>query len=610
MSFELSPPLRRTRQELFRDGVLPMSAHEGSREDFLLRHERDCSRYDRLPETERTLFRDELLSRIADERNLLLAVEAAVRKGNKAPGPNGQHLWSLWRGNRRHVLETVRELRRALADGTYRPGPVRRIDVPKASGNGTRPIEIMSWQDLVVQRAIVQIIRPLMDSRLGQLSLGGRPGRQRMEAMAFAKAIAEVEDRKVAIVADLRNAFTSVPLQPLIEQVRRDLGTNPATQLIETIIRGNGRHRGVAQGAPLSMIFLDVYLDAQLDRRWRNQAGNPPLIRWVDDLLILCSTRDEAEASYQRLQTILQPTGMQLKGTAGRDIVDLTQGKVEWLGAEMALENGELAFHADIRFSTRLVRKLEEAIEEADGAIRCHQTLLSVFRQAGSCFTTPNRNRIVEQAIAAAMTAGADEPSEAGEILRVWEGEYARYAVLVPLVREIYQRRSQYVGPGQGSASGHLNRSVQDLDSSGSYQTNVRPNGERRRLTTTLVLRTAQQLDGIGCWAVAIVPQSRHRPVTFRSGRVRGGGSERLWFRALEEGIRLTPYESDVRLDGLPAQFRAQLLAALRESPSVRGATRPSSPSVDWKRVLKAIRAGRIQIPELGGRPMEVSVQS
>jgi len=610
MSFELSTPLRRTRQQLFRDGVLPMSAHEGSRKDFLLRHERDCSRYDRLPESERTLFREELLSRIADDRNLLLAVEAAVRKGNKAPGPNGEQLWSLWRSNEQNVRATARELSRALREGTYRPGPVRRIDVPKASGNGTRPIEVMNWQDLVVQRAIVQIIRPLIDPRLGQLSLGGRPGRQRMEAMAFAKVIAEVEDRKVAIVADLRNAFTSVPLQPLVEQVQRTLGTNPATQLIETIIRASGRPRGVAQGAPLSTIFLDVYLDAQLDRRWRTQTGNPPLIRWVDDLLILCRTRGEAEAAYQRLQAILQPTGMRLKGTTERDIVDLTLEGAEWLGAEMVLENGELAFHAGRRFSTRLARKLEETIEEADGAIRCHQTLLSVFRQAGPCFNTPNRTRIVEQAIAAAMTAGADEPPEAGEILRVWEGENARYALLVSLVREIHQRRSQYVGPGQGSASGHLNRSVQDLDSSGSNQTNVRPNGERRRLTTTLVLRTAQQPDGIGCWAVAVVQQSRNRPVLFRAGRLRGGRSESLWLRAIQEGIEITPWEADVRLDGLPAEFRALLLAAFRESPSVRGARRPNSPSVDWKPLVKAIRAERIQISELGRRPTEVSVQN
>lgn len=594
MSIHLRPH-RRSRRNLYRDGVIPIEAHEGTRKEFLLRHERECSGYDRMSSDEQGKLRSDLLKRTADTRNLLLAVEHTVKKGEKAPGPNGERLWELCRADQQRVNNELKRLSRELNAGSYEPGPTRRIDVPKSSGIGTRPIDVMDWQDLVVQRAIVQIVQPLIDPRLGQLCFGARPNRCRDEAMAHAKVITGEENRPIAIVADLRNAFTRVPLNPVAELVRKHLGATPASRLIETIIRANGRRRGLGQGAPLSSLLLDVFLDAQLDSRWRNLPGNPPMIRWVDDLLILCRTTEEAQEAYARLQTILRPTGMALKGNERDDIVDLTKSRAVWMGVVLAIQGGELAFHAGDALLRRLTRNLTEAIEKSDGVLRCSDVLTGTFHQSGACFTASDRTRVVEQAIASAVEVGADEPPESGELLQAWGGANVRYSLLVNLVRDTYHQRQSAVIAGHGFANGHLNSSGSTSGTSGPSVVTGRQAGQSRPPQVTLRMTVTQQPSGIGCWAVAIVPRAVRRPVTFKSRLERVLNPESLWRIALREGLSRAPVGSVVHLSGMPPHLVRHLLATLR--PPTRPEVSPSGPSSGrWYSVLKVIRERNLSI--------------
>ncbi len=303
--------------------------------------------------------------------------------GRRSSGRAQQSPWtqraapleSPWRSNEQNVRATAREAQPCPQGRHMPPRPrQRRTRCPQSlAETAPAPSKSMNWQDLVVQQAIVQIIRPLIDPRLGQLSLGGGgvdQGGQRMEAIAFAKVIADGgEDRRSR---HRRRPAARLHLGPAPAADRTGL-THPWHQPSHPddrnrSSRANGRAgQGIAQGAPLSTIFLGrVYLDAQLDRRGRNQTGNPPLIRWVDDLLILCRTRKEAEAAYQRLQAILQPTGMRLKGQLKRDSVEPHQERgTGMVGSRNGPGKRRAGIsHAGRRFSTaRLACKLEEAME-------------------------------------------------------------------------------------------------------------------------------------------------------------------------------------------------------------------------------------------------------
>lgn len=507
MSLDLDPPPRRSRTDLYRDGVLPIGYHEGSSTDFLLRHGQECSGYDRMAHLQQEQLLGELLTRIADTRNLIQAAEHTISKGRKAAGPNRQRLADLWASNRTRVYEEIRSMARSVRESRYAPGPVRNVLIPKASGKGTRPIEVMNWQDMVVQRAIVQICQPLIDPRLGDLCFGARPNRDRLQAMAHAKAISDRDGRHVLIAADLKDAFTTVPHAPLIELVKRHVG-KPVADLIERVVGNNNRERGVAQGAPLSSLLLDVYLNTQLDQRWNRDYPDLPMIRWVDDLLILCRSTEEAREAYTRLQEILRPTGMRLKGDAGTDIFDLDEGKQpEWLGNAVEVRDGSLGYQPSKRLLVKLGNRLAEQIEREDGALRCSEILLAVFNQLGPCYTTPDRDRVVEQAREAAFAVGADEPPTNEILLDEWKRSYARYELTLASVQHLYGKDEGRSGnPGQGSAAGQSKSpEVGRLSEAEQAPGSEKRGASARRRPSCLA---PEQPDGVGCWGAAFTPGS------------------------------------------------------------------------------------------------------
>ncbi len=139
-----------TRRQLInepRNAGLPTGKHDGKSDDFLRRHDVECSRYDRATKTERYRFARDFVNRIADTRNLWNAVKKFAAHGEKAPGPNGQRLNQKLQKDEKWVRAELRRLSKQILDGTYIPGPARQLRIPKSSGRGTRPIEVLNWQD-------------------------------------------------------------------------------------------------------------------------------------------------------------------------------------------------------------------------------------------------------------------------------------------------------------------------------------------------------------------------------------------------------------------------------------------------------------------------------
>src|SRR5205085_1843950 len=127
----------------------------------------------------------------------------------------------------------ARVLGRAIRRGTCRPGPGRTRQEPKASGTGFRTLTIPDSADRVAERAVVQVVQPILDPLFLDTSLGYRPGKGRLDALALARHLARKRGLRVWIAEDLKDAFDLVPQRRLLDVLRHYLPAEPVVRLVE-----------------------------------------------------------------------------------------------------------------------------------------------------------------------------------------------------------------------------------------------------------------------------------------------------------------------------------------------------------------------------------------
>jgi hypothetical protein len=104
-------------------------------------------------------------------------------------------------------------------------------------------------------------------------------------------------NRWVWVAVDVKDAFCNVPIPRLLDLVRKNLIDEDLVRFIKRLLDG-AKLPGLRQGGPLSPLFLNLYLDHCLDKMWRKLFPGIPLIRYADDILLLCRSRKEAVGAY------------------------------------------------------------------------------------------------------------------------------------------------------------------------------------------------------------------------------------------------------------------------------------------------------------------------
>ena len=234
-----------------------------------------------------------LLERILSRPNMLKAWER-VKANKGTPGMDNMPIADFMAFARAHW----EEIRASIFAGTYQPLPVKRVEIPKATG-GTRPLGIPTVLDRLIQQAIAQVLLPIFDPGFSEASFGFRPGRSAHDAVYQVRDFIR-QGYRVAVDADLSKFFDTVDHDVLMHRVGRKIRDRRVLQLIGKYLRAGvmivGRRqdtrKGVPQGGPLSPLLSNILLD-DLDRELERRGLR--FARYADDFIILVKSQRAGE---------------------------------------------------------------------------------------------------------------------------------------------------------------------------------------------------------------------------------------------------------------------------------------------------------------------------
>jgi RNA-directed DNA polymerase len=252
----------------------------------------------------------------------------AVRRNNGAPGIDKITLAGVEEYGAGRLLG---ELASELREGRYRPLPARRVLIPKpgAPAGEQRPLSIPAVRDRIVQAAAKIVLEPVFEADFLSCSFGFRPGRSPQDALQV--LIEEcARGRRWVVETDIASCFSAIPHDKLMQAVEERVCDQPLLKLLRAMLRAgvmeDGQVRrpdtGAAQGGVISPVMCNVYLH-RLDRAWDD--GDGVLVRFADDLVVMCWSRSQAEQALQRLRDLLADLGLEPKAAKTR-IVHLQEG--------------------------------------------------------------------------------------------------------------------------------------------------------------------------------------------------------------------------------------------------------------------------------------------
>lgn len=245
-----------------------------------------------------------LLERILQRDNLNRAY-LQVERNHGAPGIDGMTVEEALPWLKEHKEDLLESLR----NGSYKPSPVRRKDIPKPDG-GTRQLGIPTVIDRIIQQAIAQILIPIYEPQFSDASYGYRPGRSAKEAIRKVKKYAE-EGYTHAVQVDLSKYFDTINHDLLLNLLRQTIKDGRVIKLIKKYLKSGimadgvivRTEQGTPQGGPLSPLLANIYLN-EFDQEWKRRGMKH--IRYADDIIILTKSKRAAEHQLESSRKYLE----------------------------------------------------------------------------------------------------------------------------------------------------------------------------------------------------------------------------------------------------------------------------------------------------------------
>lgn len=278
--------------------------------------------------TERPTSSDRLMESICDPDNLNQAMARVIANGG-SPGIDGLSVGKLDQYFQRYRERIVGE----LLGGTYRPQPVKQVEIAKPSG-GVRKLGIPTVVDRVIQQAILQVLSPLWDETFSEFSFGFRPGRSAHQAVAQAQSYLE-EGCTWVVDVDLEQFFDRINHDVLMSRVAGRVKDKRLLKLIRAFLNSGVmaggvvslRSAGTPQGGPLSPLLSNLLLD-DLDRELESRGLR--FARYADDCNIYVKSRRAGERVLRSISRWLERE-LRLRVNAEKSAVDRPWNR-EFLG--------------------------------------------------------------------------------------------------------------------------------------------------------------------------------------------------------------------------------------------------------------------------------------
>jgi RNA-directed DNA polymerase len=272
----------------------------------------------RLAQSEPTTVWFRLWDKVIAERNLQAAFWA-VWRNRGAPGVDGQTVKQFEAQEQAELAQLHEELR----SKRYRRQAARRIWIPKPGSTEKRPLGIPAVRDRTVEAALKHVLEPIFEHDFAEHSYGFRPGRGCREAVQRVEELLS-QGRGWCVELDFKSYFDTIPHDRLLGLVRQRVVDGSVLALLEQGLKAGvleemkgwqPTHEGTPQGAVISPMLANLYLNP-LDHHMAGRGRE--MVRYADDLVVLCRTQEEAEQVLTELRQWSAEAGLTLHPTKTR----------------------------------------------------------------------------------------------------------------------------------------------------------------------------------------------------------------------------------------------------------------------------------------------------
>ncbi len=332
-------------------------------------------------------------------RDTLKAAWVRVRRNNGAPGMDGVS-FEMIEASEEGVQGYLQEIKQALDSKTYKPAPVRRKWIPKASGK-MRPLGIPVIRDRVVQMATLLILEPIFEEDFEDCSYGFRPGRSAHQALAEIKG--HLQEGFCAVYdADLKGYFDSIPHDKLLACLEMRISDRQVLKLIRMWLatpvidpeegKGGGASkrpsRGTPQGGVISPLLANLYLH-WLDTMFHRPGGpaqwaNAKLVRYADDFVVIARYIDERITTWIE-RTVEGWLGLEINREKTRTVNLKEQGEcLDFLGYSYRYDrdlNGGNHRYLNFAPSKHALQRERERLREMTSAKMCFKPIPRLIKE-------------------------------------------------------------------------------------------------------------------------------------------------------------------------------------------------------------------------------------
>jgi group II intron reverse transcriptase/maturase len=313
----------------------------------------------------------------------------SVRRNMGAPGVDGESIEDFGT----HAKERLWELSEALRTKSWHPKPLRRVWIPKPDGT-KRGLAVPCVEDRVVHAAVAEVLYAVFEDEFGPDCYAYVKGRNAQDAVERVDRAARA-GREWMVETDIKKFFDTIDRRRLMDKLAVRIADGSFLRLVSSIVRSGvlGEDRGegaagVPQGSPLSPLLANIFL-AEFDRK---VGRRHILVRYADDVVVLCATEEEAKKAREEMEAALNDEGLSIKPEKTRVTrfdhgVDFLGYSISQRGLEPSTKSVE-RYQEKVRALTRRhdTRPLEEVVQRIMPVVRGWTSYFRLTRRTERLF--------------------------------------------------------------------------------------------------------------------------------------------------------------------------------------------------------------------------------